>query len=172
MILRHLRSAAVGLLAPVIWCGAASAQITPNPTTFTVSGPVDFSQVGGGTINCNLTMSIVVNPGGMTGVVTSASLTPGNPLCAALATTTLPWTVNRIPPGTMGRFEVSNIRIVGVASWCDNGRIIVIWDNWGTGYVETNGTMPGAAPPIPYPNATCTIEGTVYQTSGAPVAVS
>lgn len=165
-------AAALGLLLLAGSGGTASAQITPNPGSFAVSGPVVFSQVGGATLNCVASMTIAVNPGGMTGVVTSFSLTPGNPLCAALAPSGLPWPVARIPPGTMGRFEISSIRIVGVGSRCDNGRIIVIWDNWGTGFVGTNGTMPGATPSTPYPNATCTIQGTVNQTSGAPVAVS
>jgi len=172
MILQRLWGMASSLPVLAMSFGAASAQITPNPGTFSVSGPVVFSQVGGATLNCTANMNIVVNPGGMTGFVTSFSLAPGNPLCAALAPAGLPWAVNRITPSTMGRFEISNVRIVGVGSRCDNGRLIVLWDNWGTGFVSTNGTMPGFTPSTPYPNATCTVQGTVNQTSGSPVAVS
>lgn len=162
----------LGLLLLTASGGTASAQITPNPTSFSVSGPVVFSQVGGATLNCTASLTIVVSPGGMTGFVSSASLSPGNPLCAALAPASLPWPVARIPPGTMGRFEISGVRIVGIGSQCDNGRIIVVWDNAGTGFVGTNGTMPGFTPSTPYPNATCTIQGTVTQIAGPPVAVS
>lgn len=153
--------------------GAAVAQIAPNPTTFSVSGPVTFAQVSRPTLTCILNMTITVNPGGMTGAVVSATLSPGSPLCPAFATpANLPWAVNRIPPGTMGRFDISNVRIDGVGSQCNNGRLIVAWDDAGTGYLGTyNGTMPGFTPSVAYPDATCSITGAVSQISGPPITV-
>lgn len=152
---------------------AAVAQIAPNPAIFSVSGHVTFVQVGGVALDCNLEMTIAVDPGGMTGVVTNAVVSPGDFLCALVVVpANLPWPVTRITPAIMGRFEISNVQLDGIGSQCNNGRIIVTWDNAGSGDLATNGVMPGYTPSVPYPSATCTVDGMVSQDSGPPISVS
>ncbi|MET4683806.1 hypothetical protein [Brevundimonas faecalis] len=169
----RLSGVCLGVLIAASAQATASAQISPAPGMFSVSGPVVFSQVGNPTMTCTADMDITVFAGGMTGAVTNFSFSPGHLLCGAFVPVGLPWTVNRITPATMGRFEILNFAIVGLGSRCDKGRLIVSWDNYppATGYVTTDGSMPGHVPTISYPNAVCKIEGTITQVSGAPVEV-
>lgn len=68
--------------------------------------------------------------------------------------------------------HVTFVQLDGIGSQCNNGRIIVTWDNAGSGDLATNGVMPGYTPSVPYPSATCTVDGMVSQDSGPPISVS
>lgn len=153
--------------------GASLAQITPAPNTFTLAGPLSFTRPGAPPFTCNATMSVTFNAIGMTGSVTSFNLTAGSPFCAALAPVGLPWTAARITLGTLPRIAVSNIKLVAVLSYCDNGTINISWVNapHNTGYVVTQGVMPGNFSGLPYPNGHCTLEGELHLTSAGPLDI-
>lgn len=170
---RRLVAPCLVLALAALGAPSAQAQISPAPNSFTISGPATFARVGSPPISCTAQMNIAVHPGGMTGAVTAFNLT-GSPVCGSVVGTALPWAVQRIPPGSIARFEINNIRITGVLGYCDRGTIRVAWDSWapGTGYAETLGTMPGNFNGLPYPNGSCELDGTWTVTSGGPVTVN
>lgn len=151
---------------------ASQAQITPAPNTFTFSGPAVFITAGGPPISCTANFVMVVHAGGMIGAVTSFSLV-GSPICGTLVGTALPWSVARIPPGSLPRFAISNIRITGLLGYCDKGTIHVSWVNapHNMGYAETQGIMPGNFNGLPYPNGSCELDVELNLTSTGPFNV-
>lgn len=156
-----------------VGASSAQAQISPAPNTFTISGPAMFSTIGGPPISCTVTMGIAVSAGGMTGSVSSFNIA-GSPFCSAIVGTALPWSVQRVHPGSMPMFEIRNVRITGVFGFCDKGTIRVAWDNTtlpGIGYADTVGTMPGNFNGLTYPAGGCELDGTWTVTSGGPVSV-
>lgn len=167
-------AAPLAALAILAAPAASQAQISPAPNTFTISGPATFAMAGGPPFFCTATMTIAAFPGGMTGAVTAFNLN-GSPFCSAVVGTALPWPVQRIPPGSMPRFEINNIRLTGVLGFCDKGAIRVAWDSTtlpGIGYAETLGTMPGNFNGMPYPTGSCELDGVWTVTSGGPVVVN
>jgi hypothetical protein len=148
---------------------ASQAQIIPAPSTFTISGPLLFTSVGGPPITCNVSMTINSHPGGMTGSVSSAAVTPGNFVCPGLFPRGLPWPVARTSTGSI---SISNIRLETIMSTYCTGTLHVSWGSnpLGTGSADT-GTMPGNFNGNPYPTGSCTLSGPMTVTSGGPVSV-
>lgn len=153
---------------------APNAQISPAPHTFTLSGPLTFTQMGRPPVSCAITMTIAVDPGGLSGAVTNFTSAPGHLFCAGLASGNLPWPVVRLPPSPTPQLQISSVKIVGVFGFCDSGTLNVEWlgGSPGAASVTTQGVMPGNWNGNPYPAGYCALDGLMNVTAGGPVSVS
>ncbi|MNU45833.1 hypothetical protein D3C71_346830 [compost metagenome] len=148
---------------------ASQAQIIPAPSTFTLSGPLVLTSVGGPPFTCNVNMTVNAFPGGMTGSVTSATMSSGSPFCAAVWMQGLSWPVTRTATGSL---LISNVEITNIQGVRCIGSLQVTWPSnpLGTG-TANSGTMPGNWNGNPYPTGSCTLSGPMTVTSGGPISI-
>ncbi|PVM80966.1 hypothetical protein DDF65_13635 [Caulobacter radicis] len=102
--------------------GAQAQVITPNPTTFTVAGVMNFEAWP----SCNFTMTFDVPAGGASATVTSAAVT-GGAGCEQRSFTGLPWTV-RVGPQVL---HIDNFEMLfGPAYPTGKQTLDVYWSNY------------------------------------------
>lgn len=120
------------LLAPVLIAGALAATsaqaqvITPNPTTFTTTGVMNFDAAA----SCDITMVFSVPAGGASATVTSATVTGGSG-CDQFSFVGTPWNV-RVGPGKLyiDNFEM----LLGPLHPTGKQTIEIFWTNWSPGF--------------------------------------
>ena len=156
-----------------VGASSAQAQISPAPNTFTLGGTLTFTTFGGPPVPCNVTMTINIAPGGMSGSVTNFTATAGHLFCHSLRGDPTSWPVLRLAPSPTPRFQISGIRLYGLFAYCDNGVMNVEWTGGspGSGNVVTQGVMPGTWNSNPYPAGYCKLDGPMSVISGGPVSV-
>ncbi|MBI1683646.1 protein activator of alkane oxidation PraB [Caulobacter hibisci] len=149
-----LKSASVlaaAVLAAAGFAGSASAAtITPNPTSFTLTGTLTLSQST--TVTCNVSLTGSVPAGGGSATITSGSFSGGSWQCGTLVFPTgFPWGIT-LNGGTS--ITVVGIGATSILGSC-SGNITTSWVNGSPGKVTfTGATIPGS------PNS-CTITGTL-----------
>jgi hypothetical protein len=115
---------ALVLMAGALVAAGAQAQvITPNATTFTVSGVMNFEAWP----SCTFTMTFDVPAGGASATVTSAAVTGGDTGCETRSFTGLPWNV-RVGPQVL---HIDNFEMLfGPAHPTSKQTIDVFWSNY------------------------------------------
>ncbi|AYV44842.1 hypothetical protein CFHF_07495 [Caulobacter flavus] len=106
--------------------GAHAQVITPNPTTFTTVGIMNFD----GGASCDIAMTFSVPAGGASASVTSATVTGGSG-CDQFTFVGTPWNV-RVAPGMLyiDNFEM----LLGPLHPTGKQTISVYWTNPSAGY--------------------------------------
>jgi len=145
------KSVSLAVAASLAVAGLASsvsaATILPNSPTTTV--PISFSGTltlsGATTLNCAVSLTGVVNPGGASASITGASFAPGDWQCGWLALPQgLAWTLTPISSTvvTLSSFGfmdgVHDCLGTVVAQWSNPGRLV-----FSSTYVPANAGSPG-----------------------------
>lgn len=123
--------ALVLMTGALVATGAQAQVITPNATTFTVAGGMNFD----GAAACDFTMTFNVPAGGASATVTSATITGGSG-CDQFTFVGTPWNV-RVGPGMLyiDDFEM----LLGPLHPTGKQTLSVYWGN------PTGGYPPGGA---------------------------
>lgn len=148
--------AAVAMLAGAAPALAGPVNVTPKPTTFTLSGAVTVSQSV--TLNCNLSLNVSVDASNNI-TITGGALTAGDSLCPSVVLTNFNWPTTVTAPAASGtgpatQLAVANFRANTLTGNCQ-GTLTVAWNNT-TKQATINSTVPGTS--VFAPKA-CTIQG-------------
>ena len=154
--------AAIAMLAGAAPALAGPVNVTPKPTTFTLSGAVQVSQSVN--LNCNLTLNVSVDASNNMNI-TSGALTAGDALCPSVVLTNFNWPTTVSAPNASGtgpatQLAVANFRATTLTGNCQ-GTLTVAWNNT-TRQATINSTVPGTSL---FASRPCTITGVLNSSS-------
>lgn len=148
--------ALVVMAGALVATGARAQVITPNPTTFTVSGVMNFEAWP----SCTYTMTFDVPTGGASATVTNATVTGGDNNCEGRTFTGLPWSV-RVGPQML---HIDNFEMLFGPGYPTGKQTIDVY--WASG-----GGYPSGGSFYAYIGLYGTL-GYMQVTSGQPVAIN
>jgi hypothetical protein len=169
---KFLSVTALSMAAALTVSSTASAQVTPNPTTVTIQGVTTLSQST--SLTCNFVMTADIFAGGLTGQVTSFTLSGATGCGAPVAPDSFNWPITYAGPGELVIDGVSSATLFGR---CSGGRVYVSWPSASpSGQISftTGGkTIPGWFL-VPSNSSPCSVDGqgvVTASTGGLPVSV-
>jgi len=159
--------AAIAMLAGAAPALAGPVNVTPKPTTFTLSGVVQVSQSVN--LTCNLSLNVSVDASNNMNI-TSGSLSGGDALCPSVVLTNFSWPTTVTAPaasasGPATQLAVANFRANTLTGNCQ-GTLTVAWNNT-TKKATINSTVPGTSL---FASRPCTITG-VLDSSNSSISI-